>query len=88
MEHLTIRELEFFPTDKVLSNWQTVSSFIYDESATVGELKLCLYSEVTSKNREMIVNRLTTRLISLMKEDLREELRQDIKELLQEEEGV
>ena len=89
MRHLVVSDVNYLPAGKILANWLTTSTFIYDSDATALDLKVLLRYEVLTKNREMIVERLTTRLLSLMKKDMQDELRQDIKNLRsQEKEGV
>jgi len=88
MRHLTEVSAEYLPSKQILANWLTTSTFIYSDDADTKDLKILLRYEVLSKSREMIVSRLTTRLISLMKEDLRDELKQDLVELNQKEESV
>ena len=68
------------PVSKILANWATTSQFIYGPT-TSSCLKYLLRHEVLNKNRNMIIERLTVRLLSIMKSDLRAELIDDIEEL-------
>ncbi len=79
MKHLG-PETHGLPADKILSNWATASTFIYGP-VTTDCLKQLLRHEVLNKDRSMIIERLTVRLLSVMKSDLRIELHKDIKEL-------
>lgn len=79
MEHLIVID-KSIPTEKILANWANVSTFIYGTSSS-GEIKSLLRHEVLNKNREMIVERLTIRLLSLMKSDLKSEIDKEIHEL-------
>lgn len=79
MKHLVLSPVDI-PLDKILANWSTCSVFIYGPT-DADCLKALLRHEVLNKNRPMIIERLTTRLLSLMKLRLRIELIEDIGEL-------
>lgn len=83
MKHLTVTKTEL-PTDRILSNWANTAMFIYD-AATTEDLKALLRHEVLNKGREMIIERLKIRLLSMMKYDTKCELEKEIIEL---EEGI
>lgn len=68
------------PHAKILANWGTTSTFIY-ETEDSDELKSLLRHEVLHRNRGMIVDRLTVRLLSLMKLQNKVELVEDIADL-------
>lgn len=69
----------YVPATKILANWQTCSSFIYNEETSAEEIKSLLKHELLHKDRGMIVGRLKTRLVSLMKQELTNELEEDIR---------
>ena len=84
MKHLTVTKTEL-PADRILANWANTAMFIYDAVATTEDLKALLRHEVLNKGREMIVERLKIRLLSMMKYDTKCELEKEIIEL---EEGI
>lgn len=89
MKHLAAQDFQYIPCNKILANWLTTSNFIYSDTTLPADLKALLRYEVMNKNRDMIVDRLTTRLLSLMKKEAHDEIRQDIKDIqAREREGV
>lgn len=80
MNHLFSLESSL-PVDKILSNWTNTAEFIYSTVATVDSVRVLLRHEVLNKNRDMIVNRLKVRFLSLLKRDNDHEIEQDIHEL-------
>jgi len=80
MKHLTATD-KGIPVDRMLANWATVSSIIYDATITTDTLKALLRHEALTKDRPMIIERLITRLLSVMKQDLKTELYDDLEEI-------
>jgi len=80
MRHIIHANKEL-PVEKILANWQTVCAFIYTPLATTDDLRTLILHEILHKNREIIVARLTTRLINIQKQLLAEEINTEIKEL-------
>lgn len=79
MKHLYITKSRF-SRKKILANWTNTADFIYN-TVDLDEIKSLLRYEVLNKNREMIVQRLTIRLLNLMKQQNLFELLEDINEL-------
>lgn len=76
MKYLTLI-ITSLPNEKILSNWSNCAAFIYD-TVSIDELRSLLRYEVLNKNREMIVQRLKIRLLSVMKKAAEQELNKDI----------
>ena len=81
MKYLTKKKASV-NAEKVLSNWVVCAGIIYQDSITINDLSVLLLHEVQHKNRDLIVDRLKTRLISIIKTEATISLNKEIEELL------